>query len=694
MTDLTFLPQLFQDGGEDRFFCIPDYQRGYSWEEPQRNDLLADLAEVLRHGQNHFTGTIVAARPQEDDRYPVVDGQQRLTSLVLLIGRLLLKVEELSARGGLDTHWDVEGLRDLFVQQSLGPGNSRLRLQPNGGAEELFKKLVSARELEGAPAAPENKTEANLRAAAEEFDSFLENIWEAGPFHPDQPTDNLSHLFRALTGRLGFLFYAPGGDLELGLMFEVINSRGKPLSQLEKVKNFLIYFANRHSMGDLQNEVNRAWSTILADLNRAGMTDNADERLLLQSCWIAFCDPQARPTQPVYRRLKNAANAYVNNENIKGSYEFLSEFVTFLAHGAKTFRWLHKRDDNSLGQKEARWLEALAFHPRQASILPILVALYYREPDADERIKTLEIIEKLNFRFYVLGIAGRSDSKQAELFRIARDYFGDSQGLSKEFQAQETRKLRESLKDFIRENASLSNMVKNLVLESDEGWDAYTWTGLKFFLASYEQKLAAEHKQTQPLPDLLQSRDPEYNNDFYHREHILPKENLEQLDAPAEESFLCRRLGNFTLVPEGSNISASNARVLDKIGLPKNQRSDHPGYYEQDKAVRLRQVEELGEFLSEAENFVWNKREWQKDSKGVRQERLKFLFDRREEKLVQFALERWHVPEVDPENVPFLHIQSVLFPSSSGKNPVAGSEIWQDESREFPFFTGKSEQEN
>ncbi|MBI5459001.1 DUF262 domain-containing protein [Methanobacterium sp.] len=71
-------------------FKVPDYQRGYSWENRHRTDLLEDL-ELIKD-KNHYTGTIVIKNKGKKEGlgkvfqiYDVVDGQQRFTSLIILL---------------------------------------------------------------------------------------------------------------------------------------------------------------------------------------------------------------------------------------------------------------------------------------------------------------------------------------------------------------------------------------------------------------------------------------------------------------------------------------------------------------------------------------------------------------------------------------------------------------------------------
>lgn len=76
----------------NRLFCIPDYQRAYSWQKGHRTDMFDDIEKLRNESENsfHFMATIVGLRRGEKristNRYHVidiVDGQQRITTLVV-----------------------------------------------------------------------------------------------------------------------------------------------------------------------------------------------------------------------------------------------------------------------------------------------------------------------------------------------------------------------------------------------------------------------------------------------------------------------------------------------------------------------------------------------------------------------------------------------------------------------------------
>ena len=88
----------------DRVFQIPKYQRFYSWQKKQREDLFGDIRELAKKGEDrhHFMATIVCFRTRdvksigslEYRMYDIVDGQQRLTTLILIMKAIQKRLDE------------------------------------------------------------------------------------------------------------------------------------------------------------------------------------------------------------------------------------------------------------------------------------------------------------------------------------------------------------------------------------------------------------------------------------------------------------------------------------------------------------------------------------------------------------------------------------------------------------------------
>ena len=92
MNGLQTLTQIF--GTYDKQFQIPDYQRGYSWETRHRNDLWEDINNIT-DDKKHYMGMFTFCIKQQDNCmiYEVVDGQQRMTTLIILLNEILERLK-------------------------------------------------------------------------------------------------------------------------------------------------------------------------------------------------------------------------------------------------------------------------------------------------------------------------------------------------------------------------------------------------------------------------------------------------------------------------------------------------------------------------------------------------------------------------------------------------------------------------
>ena len=80
-------------------FVIPSYQRKYSWTDTERIDLWQDIEESIKDNMNHFIGTLSFKENQAeglttDKVYEIIDGQQRITTLFILLKVLIEKIKD------------------------------------------------------------------------------------------------------------------------------------------------------------------------------------------------------------------------------------------------------------------------------------------------------------------------------------------------------------------------------------------------------------------------------------------------------------------------------------------------------------------------------------------------------------------------------------------------------------------------
>ena len=138
------LEELF-DG---RLFHVPDYQRTYAWESQHRTDLLEDL-EILGATREHYTGTVVLYEPSPGDKkrgsdryyreFDIVDGQQRLTTLVLLLDAIR---RALAALPDDDARRLADGIKRTFIAAIDLAGQPLYKLALNNDSDHYFLSLI------------------------------------------------------------------------------------------------------------------------------------------------------------------------------------------------------------------------------------------------------------------------------------------------------------------------------------------------------------------------------------------------------------------------------------------------------------------------------------------------------------------------------------------------------------------------
>ncbi len=561
----------------------------------------------------HYAGTIVVTPNTQDKRgykvFDLVDGQQRITTLILLLSVICRELR----KSGREIE-SSEIYRKFIKAGDIGNAVFKLQL----GQEDLsqyFESLVEKGPDGASNESAPYKSHQNLQDAVKECQNWLK----------DQDVDA---VLQCVCEKLGFLVYAPEKNNEIGIMFEVINNRGKPLSELEKIKNYLIYFSEKNDMEEIKKKVKYSWPKILINLNKADCISNENENSFLRNCWIVFGDSHKARSHHVYDSLKEACPSdEPSDENVR----YMCDFIDFLKEASVNYARYRTRE--GVTDEEKLWLERICYHPADASIMPLILAISDKAKRQDDRNELFELLEKLNFRYYGTGIAGRSDTGQGHLFWLAHQFFyyfeKDTEG-----ERIDARWLKKELEKFIHEKANEVTFRECLTLDEDY----YEWNGLKFFLASYEEFLRSEQKMSTVLHKLLVTRNEAQQDDFYHKEHIWAVNETSIADDSDHRNVNKRRLGNFLLLKEGLNLAVGNRRIEEKIELYFNVEKNTPN------TLMSRELKGFFDKAVEEEENRWKRR-----TKGYWLNVYQRFFDMREEKMIDFALERWGLNDNIPK---------------------------------------------
>lgn len=219
-------------------FLIPFFQRSYSWERKHWERLGADIQTLLTEdlSKKHFLGPLVCALqsavPGKISQYQLIDGQQRLTTLSVLLVAIR---DEAKRIGEEELAAEVE---EQFLLNKYKKGLDRFKLVPRTGDRELFTKLIEAK--------PADDPTSRLTAAHEFFTKFIRT-------HAHQDDDYLRRLFDTVVSRL-FLVAITLDEEDPYEIFESLNSTGLPLQESDLIRNFLFMQIPLEEQEDFQNE--------------------------------------------------------------------------------------------------------------------------------------------------------------------------------------------------------------------------------------------------------------------------------------------------------------------------------------------------------------------------------------------------------------------------------------------------------
>ena len=597
------LPEIFQ------YFTplvIPAYQRCYAWEDKHIKDLIQDMEDVKRFSSDeHFTGTIVLSEDREC--YLIVDGQQRLTSLFILIKAIYDKTE------------DKKLLEKYIVKKEKH--DSKSRLSTRNDSNNFFEEFVVKNNLN---VDAEIYSHKRIKAAKKLFDDWL----------ADKSSDYISDILNIIEHKFKFIVYKPKNSLNAPAMFEIINNRGKNLSEIEKIKNYFVYLATLVSANhSLHTKISNCWEGLLKNLNRADIHTIDDENNFLRFCFITSFSPSKSKYQNIYATLKTeifSVQSFSEEEKLDESIDKLDKFLNFMETAAKYYSCIVRSVNcntavNNLSDKINLQIKYLACQKNTSSITPLFLAIMSRtDLSEDEKELLLKHLEILNFRMYVLPrILTRSDNGQTALYKAANDFYKKSI---------DTEGLVQCLKELLSEWSPLTSMVEALLLKDDDGYDFANWGGLKYFLARYEEYLENKQNKTFDVAEIDKMRKDCKSGDYLSVEHIWALQN--RIDYADENYIAKRRLGNLVLLELKPNITAGNEDIEKKL------KEDN------DIECRINIIEKTslyqGKELKKIFDKVSNRLAGRIRRKNYYRNQGLYIDDEREKKLIKFAIEQWH----------------------------------------------------
>jgi predicted transport protein len=206
-------------------FVIPVFQRDYSWTEAECEQLWSDILAIAadHNDRGHFLGSVVYVSTGDSSagftRWLLVDGQQRLTTLTLLLAALRDHISDSGWKGSEDGP-TVKRVDAYFLKNVEEDGDRRLKLVLRGHDQATLGSLLDRHEL------PERASD-RIR---DNYEFFREKLNDADP----------EAVYRGV-GRLVVVDVTlDRGVDDPQLIFESLNSTGMDLSQSDLIRNFIL----------------------------------------------------------------------------------------------------------------------------------------------------------------------------------------------------------------------------------------------------------------------------------------------------------------------------------------------------------------------------------------------------------------------------------------------------------------------
>lgn len=329
---------------------IPPFQRPYDWGEKQVQELANDIGEARKKNVPLFLGLVVLC-PRPDGRYDIIDGQQRLSSLMLAIAAEGAVDKVLSARdGGFPRPWITPRQADTGFLRAL-MNNNKQRAD-----------TLSQRRLEEAFSTLQKNDQVNL-------DVVLS-------------AQLIVYVSPTMAGATG--------------LFERINLRGKDVSQFDLVKNKLIEWSAVQSTTAERDHIsafiNSRYDTLYQRLDTSATSAPFDSDKLLKIHWILFTDKSFGSGDRVLEKLNGTLDEVLaRQESILG---WIEKYLDSLVEVTEAWIAVERPYETSsrYGKQVRRSLLNFARLDREGELQPLIIAALVRlGEDAANLIRYCEI---------------------------------------------------------------------------------------------------------------------------------------------------------------------------------------------------------------------------------------------------------------------------------------------------------------
>ena len=365
---------------------VPAYQRAYSWDTPEegsnrntQTDVF--LSDLEKHGDTtspYYFGHFLFEFKEKEKIYYVIDGQQRLTTIVIFLCTLLKRLESERWQPDFSTvEYDNQLLEDYVIEQTKS-NYKKGTTNYNSLETESSRRIVKA------------------------FNFFEKKLL-------DKPEDDLKMLLDTVS-KATCTTHRVQNASEAIQMFIFQNSRGKRPSNLEIVKAQFMYQVHLDDNGDKEkwlNKIKNRFEKIYKSISSIEHRINEDDVLLY--------------TLRVYRQSLTESNSLeiidkkLSNKD-DNPIQFILDFTETLAESFKHLKQFFKED-----QEQHDEIYSLITLGGIAVALPFIIQAYRHELPPDKICELCAVLENLILRHRLIGTRADISTRLNDVFKTFTD---------------------------------------------------------------------------------------------------------------------------------------------------------------------------------------------------------------------------------------------------------------------------------
>ncbi|WP_150540975.1 DUF262 domain-containing protein [Clostridium perfringens] len=500
------LEGIFKDSKK---FKVPIFQRDYSWNEENWQELWNDIEEGVTESRSHYLGSVVLVN--NDDVKEIIDGQQRLTTLSILIKAIHFNISQLIDKNiDKDNNNDRLALVSQFIMNKdiYNPEEITNTINLNKTNNNVYSRYILKDEEVGrSEFCKSNQLLINCY-------KFFKNKFKLACFDKEIGNININKLldyFKYITQKILVVEIVVSDYANAYVIFETLNDRGMALTVTDLLKNYLFSKVEETKHDSLYI----IWNKII---------DNVEEKNIakfIRHYWN--CKNKKITEKELFKTLKK----YIEGKNIS-VYNFLSELEKVSEIYGALSNPEHKMWKNDQIIKE--YIKEIQLYKVELCY-PVMLATELFITEINLKRKIYKLCSRISFRYITISKGAPGDLESA-YNELCLAIFKNNNSLNMVEQSDKMRKFIVADEEFI---AAFSN--KEISTRGNKKL-------IKYIIEKIEESINGTGK-------ILSG---------YTIEHVLPESANEEWDKIFDNNFKFYRyrLGNYVLLESKYNSEIGN----------------------------------------------------------------------------------------------------------------------------------------